>query len=186
MISPLSQKVIRVLSGPEVGRISFALGGTSINKAAIYTPVSTAIQSGKISVVQSKNPTIYSSTSNTLSLNAKEAIAGADMEALIVHECTHAGCDLRKASLTVNYSEAVAFVAQCLFFYYKNEKVLKSGSADPTFADSILKEAWKVAMKVKNPSAVALSVADVQPLLNAIASHKYYKNTYSKQMIYDG
>ena len=186
MISPLAQKVIGVLSGPEVRRISFSLGGTSINKAATFQPVSIAIQSGKISVVQSQKPTVYSSTSNTLSLNPKDASAGADMEALIIHECTHAGCDLRKASLTVGYSEAVAFVAQCLFFYYKNEKVLKSGSAEPTFNDRILKEAWKVAMKVKEPSAVALSTADVQLLLNAIARHKNYKNTYSKQMIFDG
>jgi hypothetical protein len=145
-----------------------------------------AIQFGKISVVRSEKPTKYRSTNNTLLLNPKDASAGADMEALIVHECTHAGCDLRKASLTVDYSEAVAFVAQCLFFYYKNEKVLKSGSAKPTFADPILKGAWKVAMKVKEPGAAALSAADVKPLLNAIASHKNYKNTYSKQVIYDG
>ncbi len=187
MINAAAKKVIGVLARPEVGRICFTLGGTSINKSTSFQPVIGAIQKGKITVVASKTiPMKYSSTSNRLVLNSQGTTGAVDMEGLIVHECTHAACDIGKIKLTVGDSEALAFVAQCLFFYYRAEKDLKSGSVRPTFADPVLKAAWDVAMKVKEPRSIDLSRADIQPLLTAIAGHKLYKDTYSKEMDYNG
>ena len=56
---------------------------------------------------------VYYPGYDALHLKSKE-VKGVGEAALIVHECTHAVMDMNYASLTVQQSEAIAYVVQCV------------------------------------------------------------------------
>ncbi len=182
----LESMVTTVLSKPEVAKIKFSFGVVSIDSSS-YLKVKNAITGGKIKVSYraSLGPqrAIYRYTHNTLFVGFRTAAGNADREALVVHECTHAACDIAGKKMLVKESEAAAYIAQCLYFYYKNEKAIKSG-AKPTFANDILKTAWAAAEKVAGGGA--LSSADLQPLFSAISRNPIYRKRHSAQERYDG
>ena len=182
----LDTKVSAILAKAETGKIKFSLGAISIDSNA-YKQVKTNIDNGKIKVVYDAKvgagTAKYRYTHNTLRLGF-QVIDTADKEALIIHECTHAACDIAKKALLVSHSEAAAYVAQCLYFYYLNEAALATGNVQPTFKSGILTAAWDVATKARQNSS--LSDKDIEKLLAEIAKDSKYKDRHSQNEDYDG
>jgi len=182
----MKNMVSTVLSKPEIKKIKFSFKTLNITPAS-FQQVKAKIHSNKIKVVRSNklsaNDAKYSSVTNTLKLGFSSIGGSTDREALIIHECVHAACDIAGKALRVSHAEAVAYVAQCLFFYFRNESALKSGKT-PTFASPVLREAWKTATKAR--SNYVLKESDIKPLLEAIAKQPNYKNIYSKSYAFDG
>lgn len=182
----LETKVSNVLMKTETGKIKFSLGEISIDSNS-YKQVKTQIDNGKIKVVYSKeigaNAAKYRYTHNTLFLGF-QSVNNIDKEALIIHECTHAACDIAKKALLVSHSEAAAYIAQCLYFYYRNEQALSTGNLKPTFKSKILKAAWNVATKALHNSS--LGDNDIKELLAEIARDSAYKKRHKQKENYDG
>lgn len=185
-MSALSDAVGAVLDRVETGRISFTLGAITIDSNS-YKGVKTQIDAGKIKVEYKAkagtNGGIYRYTANTLFLGF-QTVDNMDREALIVHECSHAAMDIAAKTVRVSHSEAAAYVAQCLYFYFRNEAAFSSGARTPTFASAILTAAWDVATKARaNPK---LADDDIAPLLTAIANDSTYKDRHDKDEKFDG
>lgn len=182
----MQQVVIDTLDRPEIRKIAFGVGAIYVN-ALSFEPVKQAITGGKIKVEHKSSIGPYGAkyryTANTLFLGFSSTGGNADREALIVHECVHAFLDIAAKTVLVKQSEAAAYVAQILYFYYRNEAAL-SGGQKPTFRDPVLKAAWDVAMIARRKSN--LTEAEVQPLYDAIAKHDLYKHSHSKDETYDG
>jgi len=182
----LEKKVSYVLTKTETGKIKFSLGSISIDSNS-YKQVKTQIDNGKIKVVYSKeigaNAAKYRYTHNTLFLGF-QSVNDIAKEALIIHECTHAAFDIAKEALLVSHSEAAAYIAQCLYFYYCNEQALSTGNVKPTFKSKILKAAWNVATKALQNSS--LSDNDIKELLAEIVRDPVYKKRHKQQEKYDG
>lgn len=183
----IEDDIIAVLSKPEVAKIDFTLSAIKIDGSS-FKRVRTAIQQAKIKVVYSsdlgKAVAKYNYIKNTITVGFSAVKKDGDLEALVVHECTHAACDIAGKKLLVVESEAAAFVAQCLYFYHLNAAELAKPGVSPTFADPILKAAWAVAAKARSKSV--LSSADIEPLTAAVTMHAKYKSRHSELETYDG
>jgi hypothetical protein len=184
----LANKVCGVFSRPELVKINFSMGGMIINYST-FAIVKEKIKYGKIDVVQDKTLPAkvakYSYTQNKLKLGFSAVCAwDADQEALIIHECIHIANDLSSRSIKVSLDEAAAYTAQLLYFYFRNEKILKKPGVSPTFSNGIQKEAWEVAMKVLSKKTLQLS--DYQELLKKIEANPTYTKIHDKTRIYDG
>ncbi len=182
----MKNMAIIILSKPEVAKINFSFGGMNIAPKS-FQQVKSAITGNKITISHDAKlgfgQAKYRYTHNTLFTGFKTTGGNTDLEALLVHECVHAACDIAGKKMLVNQSEAAAYLAQCLYFYYMNEAAIKGG-ATPTFKNSILKAAWPIAIKAVSNSA--LSTSDVQPLLTAVSKHPTYLRRHANQVIYDG
>lgn len=185
----LANLVRSVLSRPETSKINFSLGGMSIEPSS-FRMVKAKILGGQIDVVHDRSLPAkvakYRSLENTLHLSTTFRLNGisSDQEALIIHECVHAAADLSAHAVTVGLDEAAAYVAQCLYFYYRNEAALKRPGVRPTFNDAVLQEAWKVAALAR--SKKKLSDRDIGQLLFVISQHRLYKKTHTFTQPYDG
>ena len=186
--------VREVLSQPEVAKIDFALGGMMITPST-YRMVKEKILVGHIDVV----------LDSTLNTKVKDAVAkysvkenklklgdhflnpqwSMGLQALIIHECTHAAADLSALTVQIGLDEAAAHVAQMLYMYYRMDVFVKKGllQETPKFLTSVHREAWKVAALAR--SKKMLSDKDIRKLLRVI-SEGAYRNVYSKAQPYDG
>ena len=183
-MSDLKTQVSNVLAKTATAKIKFSLDGISIDANA-YKQVKTNIENGKIQVNYSDKigaTAKYRYTHNILFLGFKN-IDNSDKEALVIHECTHAACDIAGKAVLVSHSEAAAHVAQCLYYYYINEAALASGNK-PTFKSSLLKAAWDVAMTARQNST--LSDEDIKTLMAEIAKHPTYKDGANQNENFDG
>lgn len=182
----MKNMIITLLSKPEVSKIKFSFGTISVNSAT-FQKVKNAVKTGKIKVSYNSKLGVgqakYRYTHNTLFAGFRSTAGITDRESLLVHECTHAAFDIAGKKLVRQNSEAAAYIAQCLYFYYKNEKAIKAGSK-PTFKHTILKAAWAVAMKAVVNST--LSAADLKPLMDAISKNPLYLKRYMAKVPYDG
>ncbi len=182
----MKKTVTDVLNKPAIRKIAFSFGSIYIN-ASRFASVATAIGNDKITVrykssLGSKNGS-YVYTANKLLLGFKKTKGDGDREALIVHECVHAAFDITGTAIIVKHSEAAAYIAQCVYFYYQNEGLFTSGGSI-SFSNPILKAAWKVAMITKKRSRIKNS--EMAPLYLAISKHSLYKKSYNKTDNYDG
>ena len=185
-MSDLKTQVSNVLAKAETSKINFSLPTIAIGSNS-YKDVKTNIDSGKITVAYDikvgANAAKYRYTANTLFLGFS-LVDNADKEALIIHECTHAACDIAKKTLLISHSEAAAYVAQCLYFYYLNEKALSTGK-QPTFKSGILQAAWDASTKARNNNG-SLSAKDIEKLISEIVKNPTYKDGNTKSETYDG
>jgi len=183
--------VTTVLTLPTTQRIVFTFGAVIVNSVS-FGLVVTAIANGRISIVT--NPRLgagfakyrYSPgpTGNRFIFGFASTAGSADREALIVHEAVHAAFDVAVSPMMVKQSEAAAYIAQCLYFYYKHEADFVAGRIAATFAHPMLQAAWPVSQRVLvNPN---LTDADVAPLLAVIASHSLYSARADLTDEYDG
>lgn len=183
----LQTEVAALLSTRNVTRINVTAGGIHIAPSD-YAAVKSKVQGGQIRVVRraglGNGVAKYRYTHNTLIVGFATLGGNADREALVVHECTHAACDIRSTHLTVGNAEAVAFIAQCLFFYYKNERALSRPGVHPTFANPILRAAWAAATTARRTPV--LSATDIQPVLTALGGNRLYHGRLSNTESYDG
>jgi len=178
--------VTEVLDLPSTLRISFSFGAVTLGNAS-FKSVVTALAGGKITIVVNPklgtNTAIYSWKKNRFTFGFSGAAGNADRESLVVHESVHAALDAAASPMAVKQSEAAAYIAQCLYYYYRNETEFAGGKT-PSFGDPILKAAWPVSQIVLTKPA--LTDADVAPLLTAIAQHPLYKGRADKSDAFDG
>ncbi len=182
----LKDLVIATLDNANVGRIAFNFGPVRVGSAG-YTQVKEAVRADRITVVHvpslGANRASYRYTHNVFRLGFTSLGGGADKQALLVHEATHAIFDINDMDMKVKESEAGAYIAQCLFFYYVNEQAIRDG-ASPTFADPILRAAWTIAVAATtNPNIAATSL---EPLYRAIADSRQYRDEAEDDIDYDG
>lgn len=92
--------------------------------------------------------------------------------------------DITGKTLLVKYSEAAAYVAQCLYFYYANEPAFAVQT--PTFGNKVLQAAWDLATLVRNTKNGILTMADIAGLLKEISANPLYKKTADTDAKYNG
>jgi hypothetical protein len=182
----LATAVGDLMIAPYTSKIKLAFGAISLD-ANSYKAVKTAIDGGKITVQHDakmgSRSGRYRYTHNTMFLGFP-SITTQDQQALVVHESTHAAFDIAGKALKVSHSEAAAYIAQCLFFYYANEPALSTGNVKPTFASPILQAAWDAAMLARPTGTV--TEKDLEKLLAAIAKDADYKDNHDQDEAYDG
>lgn len=178
--------VIDTLGLPAASQFTFSFGPINVGPLT-FTPVVAALQADKITAVHdAKLPNgvaVYSYKHNRYRLGFDAANGNADRQAVIVHESVHAALDILATPVTVKVSEAAAYIAQCLFYYYSNQSAFQGGKA-PSFANGTLRAAWGVAMgALKTP---ALTDADLAPLYTALGSDPLYRGRLDKSDAFDG
>lgn len=183
----MADMVTDVLNMPDVARIAFTFGTIAVGTVG-FAAVKAALISGQMTVEIDKKRgnghAVYRYTHDKFIMGFASAAGNADLQALVVHEAVHAGFDAAATVMLVKESEALAHIAQCLFFYYVNEVALSGGTSVPAFRDPILKAAWPVSqIALTRP---ALTAADLDPLFTAISVHATYKDRYDKSEPYDG
>lgn len=182
----MKQMVLDTIDRPEIRQMAFGFGPVYIN-AMNFEGVKRALNDGKISVEYSSklpsNRAKYVYKKNKYVLSFRKLSGSADREALIVHESVHAIFDVEVKPLLVKQSEAAAYIAQSLFYYFRNQDALNNGST-VTFQDPILKAAWEVSKLCRRRSQ--LTDDEVKPLFDAIAAHKLYDDSYDTTDDYDG
>jgi hypothetical protein len=178
--------VLDTLDRPAIRQFAFGFANLYIN-ALLFEEVKNAIKNDKITVTHSSKMSSldakYVYKKNKLVLGFKKTGGNTDREALIVHECVHALLDIQMKLVSVQQSEAAAYIAQCLYYYYRNEEAFQGG-AEATFGDPLLQAAWGVSAKCRKNSSV--KDADLQPLYAAISTHSKYKDRYADTEGFDG
>ncbi len=183
----MADLVTDVLNMPDVARIGFTFGTIAVGTVG-FAAVKAGLLGNQIKVEvekkRGKGHAVYRYTADTFFFGFDSAGGNADLQALVVHEAVHAGFDVAATAMLVKESEALAYIAQCLFFYYVNEAALSGGTSVPAFRDPILKAAWPVSQTaLKQP---ALTVTDLEPVFAAISVHPTYKDRYGQNVPYDG
>jgi hypothetical protein len=131
--SPHEHHVIRFLRGPVVARIRFKFPDGAVTMTvdrAMYSRVASAIEHGHIHVVPTNDAAkilpgagaVYDGSpvnGGTIFIKAGKAW-GRDLEGDLVHECTHAGFDVDKRDIFALTEEAVAYVAEVLYYRMSN------------------------------------------------------------------
>ncbi|MEO1017261.1 MAG: hypothetical protein AAFY56_06150 [Pseudomonadota bacterium] len=183
----MKQLVTNVLSRDEVSKIDFIAANIKVSSLG-FNAVKKGINDNKIKVRYSsklpRNTARYNYTKNRLSLNFRTLQDDHNREALIVHECVHAICDIAGNKLLVAHGEAAAYIAQAQYFYYRNQDALDDGSMSMEFSMKILDEAWDLAAQARENST--LSEDDLTPLIKAISKHPLYRKRHDKHDHCDG
>lgn len=182
----MKQMILDTLERPEIRQMAYGFGTVYIN-AMNFEGVKQALDDGKISAKYSSklpaNSAKYVYTDNKYVLGFRQLRGDSNREAVIVHESVHAIFDVEVKPLAVKDSEAAAYIAQSLFYYFRNRDALANGNT-VTFKDPILKAAWDVSKLCRHRSK--LTDAEMQPLFDAIAAHKLYKDSHEDTADYDG
>ena len=91
----------------------------------------------------------------------------------VVHEATHAACDMNRQKMTVAYSEVMAYIVQAQFVRANNpnpnERYLQGATWQ---SDRVYEIAWMLAGKLLN--GVTLTALEVTNLKNAICANPTY------------
>lgn len=179
--------VTTVLNMPATQRIGFTFGSVWMNSVS-FGLVTTALANSLISIVVNtdlgERVAKYNHKRQRFTFGFADTGGSSDREALIVHESVHAAFDVAISPMMVKQSEAAAYIAQCLYFYYKHEADFVAGRIAATFADPILQAAWPVSQKVL--TSPRLTEADVAPLVAVISTHDIYKDRADSIEDYDG
>jgi hypothetical protein len=171
----MKQVVISVLDDANVNRIAFRFGPVNVTGAG-YGSVKSAVQADRITAIHvpelGMNAAVYRWTANQFRLGFNSLGGSADRKALIVHEATHAIFDMGSTRMKEKESEAGAYIAQCMFFFFVNEAAIRGG-ATPTFSNNpILAAAWTIAVAaIATPQIADAALA---PLFTAIANDRHY------------
>ncbi len=125
----------------------------------------------------------YYSTANTLWCKL-DGDPTPTQQALIVHECTHAGCDLfGMRHLTTLDSEVAAYLAQIAFFKAKfpGETLVGASYA----ANRIFRTGLPIAERIVRGEDAG-TAEQLQPLRTAILHHPSYEGADRESARYDG
>jgi len=177
--------VLEALADPTLGRINFRIRGFEISPV-LFARVKAKVEAGGIGVAFNdslRNPRtglpfcVYKVDANRMTLGFNSA-AGLNERALVIHEATHAACDvaLYSAMTTVD-SEIMAYIAKAIFL------TVKLGSL-PFQADAIIANSQILADIVL--SGRPLSPNDLISITQAIFQHPDYAGTAAMRVGYDG
>lgn len=175
--------VMNTLMGGHARSVNFTLGGVTV-RSSMFQHVALAIGKGKIGVIyvpsMAGEAEYYSGNKAVLGWNPADWRAPNTMmlgftsntdprnSALVIHEAVHAGFDMEKRSMNLMTSEAVAYVAQAMYFF----RVW--GWNYNLDSDPILGPATKIA-KALNKKLTPNS-ADVIDLRDAILADPHYSS----------
>ena len=124
----------------------------------------------------------YDSESNTMKL-AFMSIEYDEQRGIIIHESTHAVCDMLKMNIMVADSEVMAYIAQCQFMLANFGNYPLIGKTDTKTA--IFAAAWKVAEKIQNGQTP--SETDYKTVRDAVCGDSEYgEKSLSQTAAFDG
>lgn len=187
----LESALLRVLDDPATRRINFVMGGYEF-RPSLYELVRTAVARGRIDV--SANPSrtstaLYDSSDNDF-LFGYSCVDSDTKRALIIHEATHAGCDLRNyRGMPIDVSEGAAYTAQCIFMRLKlgqqrsrTQRLTGSGSMDDVFA-----KAWEIAGSlIENGFAHHHEVRELRRLVLRVPAYAPAPGAAPARCVYNG
>ena len=171
--------VLLVLETSETARIDFHWGSRHVTPR-LYRQVQEAIAAGHIEVRHAPR----ASSSSYFSEDEQDRIVLKRTEtdtvvrrAMIVHEATHAGCDLRRWDMTVGDSEAIAYLAQCIYARAQTENPVdvRLMSANP-HGDDVFYQAWDMAGDVLD-RGVNRWTEEADHLLFLVEGHPWYEES---------
>lgn len=175
---------LAALADPAINKIQLSIDGFTISSSS-YAQVRQKINSGSIQVKfnsrLSNGPNgypyaFYHAPTNVLNLGFSTATT-APRKGLIVHEATHAACDIVPySSMTTVTSEVLAYIAQAIF-------MLEKDPFPEVQADPIICCAQVLAGMIKSGSQ--LKVSDLKSLRDAISSSPEYSGKAARPG-YDG
>jgi hypothetical protein len=144
--------VINTLCEPTNSVLNFHLGGIFVTPAR-FKGVADAIKAGKISVEIGGTggfSAFYQSSGNTLTLGSTD-LSTDSKRALVIHECTHAICDLQGIRFRAVNGEAAAYTAQALYFrmhgHAADRLVASDVKTDAVFAAAFDVADWFLRLK---------------------------------------
>jgi hypothetical protein len=174
----LQNRLFAILQSPEAQRIDFTLGSIKVDGKGLMEVV-TSLMLGTlhidITTMDAGAAAQYLPHGNTFQFpNAGFGVLATD-ESSILHECVHAMQDLdygydfsRGDYFTMeSENEAVAYVAGCLYDFYK--------LPNPAYTGMAWVAAQKIAVKIKDTPGAVVSDADVQTLRGVIVSDPVYQ-----------
>jgi hypothetical protein len=122
---------LSILKGHDLSVINFVWNHLRFDSYA-YGQVARLIEQGRIAVdfdPSQNDQAEYDSDANTLHFGFT-SVSSPTKAALVVHEATHAALDMMRANgLAVLESEAIAYLAQCLFYVKKTGCYLDANKA---------------------------------------------------------
>lgn len=105
---------------------------------------------------------------------------------MVIHEATHAVCDMNSAKMTIAESEAMAYIVQSQFAYannpYPKQRYLQGGTWQ---SDRVFQIAWTLAKKLIE-SGQTITASEVSTLKNAIAGNPTYAASAANSAGYNG
>lgn len=109
-----------------------------------------------------------------------QSIVPSEGKSLIVHEATHAVCDMLGKPMSRADSESLGYIAQCLHYRtnFGNYPLSMDGMED------VFAAAWKIACAVYDGKTAPSS--DYDDLRNKLNSNDTYKNCMNEISNYDG
>lgn len=103
----------------------------------------------------------------------------------VVHEATHAACDMNRQKMTVAYSEVMAYIVQAQFARannpYPNQRYLQGATWQ---SDRVYEIAWMLAGKLLG--GATLTALEVSNLKDAICANPTYASEASNVAGYGG
>lgn len=105
-------------------------------------------------------------------------------KALVVHEATHAVCDMLKLSMKRGDSEAMAYIAQCQYWKANISNDRLEGNVIGDEDDLVFEAAWNIACAIQAGQSVPST--DYDKLQAALAANNSYKKHINERPAYDG
>ena len=188
--SVATMTVLTTLGESAIKKISFDVREHRIVPDC-YAQVRRAIVEDRIDVVVNSRlggGAIYDSGKNQLEL-ADGHSTHMERKALIVHECTHAWCDLKLVkNMTVRTSEAAAYLAQCVYARVKTgqpEREFPRLQSTNTLTDLVFELAWRLAGKIINNHHNP-TLDEIRALEEAISNSPHYRSNADTLCKWDG
>ncbi len=172
---------LKVLNDPiTTHKIAFRIGSVFIGPT-YYNRLRDVVAADGIEMRKkgsNNNTASYNPKKDRLTVSFTQLDVNGNRESLLLHELTHAAHDVRGIPRTVLQSEASAYIAQMLFFYFRNEQTF-SGDVGPNFGgDKLLSTAWNVSIKARKKGTV-ISDKDAQKLYTRVKSrYRKHANDY--------
>ena len=192
MNDDMKTMVLQVINRSEIVKKVHCKIGLAYVSPRYYRRLKDAIEEGKIRVVHDRRlstPGAYLDGSNTLKLKFNELPSDlfqkVASEALILHECTHAALDVRGLRRMVLHAEALAFVAQMLYSYYRLQGKFDSGAAIAP-SSGIPGAAWEVSKTLREKGGNTITESEAKPLFDAIKASGLYGKSWQDDYNYDG
>ncbi|MBS8226135.1 hypothetical protein [Vannielia litorea] len=169
----LIEDVRSAISTAAMQHLSFTVAGRNVTPA-IYQPVRDKIADGTITA-QRAGPAgvcgVYQFGPNRFDLGFVSVDGDPWRAALVVHESTHAAFDYINQPMPVKVSEALAYIAQALYFYHSNREAIEE-SDELTFSEP-LNTAYAVSAPARS-EAHSFTDEELAPLYAAIDADAHY------------
>ncbi len=185
-----------VLSDAKIKWVNFSIFGGYRIQPSLFRDVRDCIRNGWIQVLHA--PKLSADGEYTAATNrfrVRTTANSAENAGLIVHEAVHAGFDFRTIfgprSINKAYSEAMAYLAQALFYHWKTGNHLAGSPSEGTIFDrandiviEIVDRQLRGVLKPGEAYQVPKRMAEA--LANAVNASPRYAGSLAKRSHYDG